>query len=155
VWLLTAGVVVSSGCSIGSQPAFSFAGASVDPSYSCPPGADNAAYQLHATIDARNPTSSAVTIRAVGAVLTLAAVSGSWLQHIGDKYDAGNVTFAPMRVGAGSNATIDLTIPSACTNGKAANQPVSYGEYSVAFVASTSAGTLTVTAKNKHRITTT
>jgi hypothetical protein len=124
----------------------------VDPSYSCPPGSANAAYQIHATIDARNPTSGAVTIKTVSAVLTLTAISGSWLEHIGDKYNAGAATFAPTSVGAGSNATIDLTIPSACTNGKAPNQPVSYGEYSVAVVATTSAGTFRVTAKNRHRI---
>ena len=37
-----------------STPAtFALIGASVDPTYKCPGGANNAAYDLHATIDAR------------------------------------------------------------------------------------------------------
>ena len=57
-----------------STPAtFALIGASVDPTYKCPGGANNAAYDLHATIDARNNTSRPVTVESITAEMTLTA----------------------------------------------------------------------------------
>lgn len=89
----------------------------------------------------------------VAVVLTLAAVKGGWLEHVGDKYDAGGVTVSPGAVGAGSSASLNVTIPSACTNGKVPSSGASYGDYSVAFTVATSAGTHTIVSSNRHRIT--
>jgi hypothetical protein len=152
--LLLAGLVVLTGCGFGTTEAFSLSSASVDPSYSCPAGASNTGYQLHGTIDAHNPTSTAVTIKTVVAVMTLATFKGNWLQHVGDTYKTNDVVFTPAKVAAGSSTTINVALRSACTNGKVANQPVSYGDYTVSFTVSTSTGSLNVSSKNKHRIST-
>lgn len=143
-------LLVAGACSFGSST-FSVSDAAVDPSYSCPAAAANARYYVHATIDAHNRTSNAVTIKSVHATMTLAAVQGAWLQKVGDKYDAGEVLFAPSSVSAGSNATMNVSIPSACTHGQGATG-TSYGEYEVAFEIATSAGTFDLTSKTKHRI---
>lgn len=127
--------------------------ASVDSSYTCPVGASNAHYDFHGTIDAHNGTSSAVSISSVDATLTLADVKGGWLQKVGDRYDAGSVTFTPTSVGAGGSATIAVTIPSACT-GRTAKSPSASGDYAVTFTINTSAGTFKLDSKDKHRITT-
>jgi hypothetical protein len=148
-----AGVVMLAGCSFGSPTTFTLDSASVDSSYTCPVGASNEHYTLHGTIDVRNGTSKAVSISSVDATLTLAAVKGGWLQKVGDKYDAGNITFTPAEVGAGSSAKLDVTIPSACT-GRTANSPVASGDYVVGFTMITSAGTFKVDSANKHRIAT-
>ena len=148
-----AGVVVLAGCSIGSPTTFTLDSASVDPSYSCPVGASNARYDVHGTIDVHNWTSDAVSISSVDATLTLTAVKGGWLQKVGDKYDAGNITFTPAEVGAGSSAKLDVTIPSACT-GRTANSPVASGDYVVGFAMITSAGTFRIESKDRHRIST-
>src|SRR2546428_3650775 len=100
-----------------SSPAtFALTSASVDPQYWCPGGAKNAPYDVHATIAAHNGTSSAVNIESVTAEMTLTAVKGSWLETVGDRYEAKTVKFEPSRVAAGSSATIKVTIPSACTS---------------------------------------
>lgn len=138
-------------CSSGSTPGFSVSNASVDSSYSCPVAASNAHYDMHGTIDAHNPSSKEVNISSVAAVMTLSAVKGGWLQKVGDRYDAGTITFTPTSVGAGANATLAVTVPSACT-GRAANDPVASGDYAVSFTITTSAGTFKVDSKDKHRI---
>ena len=150
VVLLIAGI--SGSCSVGSPSTFSLNGASVDTTYTCPTGADKTAYELHATIDIRNGTSSKVTIKSVAAAMTLSAVKGTWLERIGDKYEASGVTFAPSAVGAGSSAALKVTFPSACTNGNAPSAGASYGDYSVALVVTASSGTYTIESKNRHRI---
>ena len=144
--------VISGSCSIGSPSTFSLNSASVDSSYTCPTGVDNAAYELHATIDLRNGTSSRVTITSVAASMTLSAVKGGWLERVGDKYEASGVTFAPASVGAGSSASLRVTIPSACTNGEAPTSGTSYGDYSVALVVTASSGTYTIQSRNHHRL---
>ena len=146
-----AGLLMVAGCSFGSPTTFGIDAASVDPTYTCPVGASNAHYTLHGTIDVHNGTSKAVTISSVDATLTLAAVKGGWLQKVGDKYDAGNITFTPAEVGAGSSAKLDVTIPSACT-GRAANSPVASADYVVGFTMITSAGTFKAESKDRHRI---
>jgi hypothetical protein len=146
-------LLLVSSCGFGSSADFTLGNATVDASHVCSPGASNAAYDVHVTIDSHNGKSSAVSINTVTAVMMLAAVQGGWLQKVGYKYDAGTVTFAPDRVGAGSNATLNLTFPSACTNpSKSGGGPASYGDYSVALTVTTSAGTFKLDSKNRHRI---
>jgi hypothetical protein len=148
--VLIIGIV--SGCSFAAPSTFTLDNASVDQSYVCPTAANDLAYAVHATIDTRNGTSSTVQIKSVAAVMTLAAVKGGWLEHVGEKYDAGAVTFSPNTVGAGSTATLKVTIPSTCTNGKVPSSGASYGDYSVILTVATSSGTHTIVSQNRHRI---
>jgi len=143
---------IGSGCSIGAPSTFALSSASVDESYVCPTSANDLSYTIHATIDVRNGTSTSVTIRSVAVVMTLASVKGGWLEHVGDKYDASGVTVSPETVSAGSTASLNLSIPSTCTNGKLPTSGSSYGEYSVAFTVVTSSGTHTIASQNRHRI---
>ncbi|HVS48115.1 MAG TPA: hypothetical protein VHJ99_04345 [Candidatus Dormibacteraeota bacterium] len=145
-------VLLLSACAGGSPSTFMLNSASVDSAYTCPVGTANAPYTLQATIDVRNGTASSVTIKSVAAALTLAAVKGGWLEHVGDKYDASGVTYSPDAVGAGSSASLKVSIPSACTNGKTPSTGSNYGEYSVDLTVVTSSGTHTITSKNRHRI---
>ena len=147
------GLLVFAGCSFGSPTTFGIDSASVDATYTCPVGASNERYVMHGTIDVHNGTSKAVTISSVDATLTLAAVKGGWLQKVGDKYDAGNITFTPAEVGAGSSTRVDVAIPSACT-GRTANSPVASADYVVGFTMITSVGTFKVDSKDRHRIST-
>lgn len=143
-------MVVAGGCTAGAPSTVSLNSATVDSSFTCPASADNAPYELHATIDFRNGTSSSVTIKSVTASMTLFAVKGTWLGRIGDKYEASGVTFAPATVGAGKSTSLKVTIPSACTNGPAPT--ASYGEYSVGLAVNASSGTYTIASQNRHRI---
>jgi len=148
--LLLIAIVI--GCSIGGPSTFVLNNASVDESYVCPTSANDLAYTLHATIGVQNGTSSTVTIKSVAVVMILASVKGGWLEHVGDRYGARGVTVSPDRVGAGSSASLIVTFPSTCTNGKVPNSGASYGDYSVAFTLFTSSGTLTILSQNRHRI---
>jgi hypothetical protein len=141
------------GCSVGSPSTFTVSNASVDQGYTCPVSARDHQYDVHGTIDVHNGTSKTVTISALTATMTLAAVNGGWLQKVGEKFDAGNVTYTPTSVGAGSSTTLAVTIPSACT-GRAAKSPAAFGEYLVTFTMKTSAGSFKLDSKNKHRIAT-
>jgi hypothetical protein len=107
---------------------------------------------VHATVVLHNPTSSAVTIKSVTAEMTLEATQGTWQEKVGDTYSAGSATFTPASVAAGGDTTLQVTIPSACTNGRAGNAGKSYGDYQVTLRIATSAGTFTSTSKNLHRI---
>jgi hypothetical protein len=138
-------------CSSGA-PTFTVVKASVDPTYWCPGGANNAPYELHATVDVRNGTSGTVTVRSMTAEMRLAAVHGSWLEKVGDRYDAGSVAFTPGTVGAGSSATFRVTIPSACTSDRYELGGSSFGDYAVTLHLVTSAGAYTITAQNQHQI---
>lgn len=140
-----------SGCS-SSPPALSLGNVVVDATFACPPGSDNTPYQLHASLDAHNPTSTAVTIRSVTVQLKLQAIKGPWLEKIGDTFDAGSATFAPDSVAAGASTSIKVTIASACTSDKSIIAPLSYGEYAVTLHITTSAGAYTLTSRNRHRI---
>lgn len=126
--------------------------ASVDPTHSCPPGSNNAPYDLHATVSLHNPTSSAVTIKSVSAELTLESTGGSWAEKVGDNYTSSAAKFTPATVGAGATTTLDVTIPSACTNGSPGTGGKSYGDYRVTLHIQTSGGTLTATSEKPHRI---
>jgi hypothetical protein len=141
------------GCSFGSSSTFTVSSASVDQAYTCPVGARALQYDVHGTIDVHNATSKTVTISALNATMTLAAVNGGWLQKVGDRFDAGNVTYSPTSVAAGSSATLAVAVPSACT-GRAAKSAVASGDYMITFTMTTSAGKFTVDSKNKHRIVT-
>lgn len=137
------------GCSGSST--FALTGASVDQNFTCPVGANNAPYDVHATVDVHNGTSGTVTISSVTADLTLEAVNGPWLEKVGDKYQASNVTVAPAKVAPGANASVKVTIPSACSNGKATGGS-SYGDYRVTLHFATSAGTYSISSKALHRL---
>lgn len=140
------------GCS-SSQPAtFSVVSASVDPTYYCPGGANNAAYDLRAAVDVRNGTSKVVTIDGATAEMTLASVKGSWLEKVGDRYNADGVKVTPASVAAGGHSTLTVTIPSACTSGKYGTGTSSSADYNVTVHLSTSAGKFAVTAANQHEI---
>jgi hypothetical protein len=141
------------GCSLGSSSTFTVSNATVDQTYTCPVSARDLQYDLHGTINAHNGTAQTVKITAVTAVMTLTAVNGGWLQKVGDKFDAGNVTYAPTSVAAGSSATLSVTIPSACT-GRTAKSPPAWGDYLVMFTMKTSAGSFALDSQNKHRIAT-
>ena len=146
-------LLLASGCAIGAPATFTLSNASADSGYSCPRGSHNAYYDINASIDSHNGTSSSVAIKSVTAVLTLAAVHGDWLQQVGSKYNASQVSYWPPKVAAGADTTLNLTIPSSCTNGSSAGAAASYGEYSIALTVTTSAGTSRVDTKNRHRIT--
>jgi hypothetical protein len=142
---------MAASCGFGSST-FALNSASVDATYQCPTGASNSEYDVHATIQVNNGTSNTVSIRSVDAVMTLVAVKGTWLETLGDRYTASNVTFTPSSVAGGASATVHVTIPSACTNGKTPTGGSSYGEYSVGLTVGTSAGTFTILSGNRHRI---
>jgi hypothetical protein len=135
----------------GQASTFALTSADVDATYSCPAGANNAAYDLHANVQAHNATSSTVTIKSVTADMTLNATKGSWLEKIGDKYDAGAAKFTPVKVAPGATTTLKVIASSACTNVKAANGE-SYGDYRVTIHVATSAGSYSISSKNLHRI---
>ena len=145
-------VAIAGGCSIGAPSTFSLSSASVDESFVCPTSATDLAYTIHAMLGVHNGTSSNVTIRSVAVVMTLASVKGGWLEHVGDKYDASGVTVSPASVSAGNDASLNVKIPSTCTNGKVPSAGSSYAEYSVAFTVVTSAGTHAILSQDKHRI---
>ena len=148
--VLTA-LVVLAACS--SPPAtFSLAGATVDPAYWCPGGSSNAPYTVHATIHARNDTAREVTIDSATAEMVLTAVSGSWLERVGDRYEAGTVEVSPTSVASRSSATLTVTIPSACTSALYGSGSAGTGTYEVKVHLVTSAGEFSITAANKHEI---
>jgi hypothetical protein len=147
-WALV--VILLCSCGFGPNADFTLNGANVQPNFVCPSSTSSAPYELHASVSARNGTSSSISIKSVTAAMTLAAVHGGWLQQVGYKYDAGSVTFAPDHVGAGSSATLDVAIPSACRS--KTTGALSYADYSVALTIVTSAGTFKTTSKNLHRI---
>jgi hypothetical protein len=149
--VVIAAMSMATSCGFGPST-FALGNASVDPTYQCPNGARNSAYDVHATVHLDNGTSSTVSITSVAAVMTLVVTKGTWLEPLGDRYTASNVTFTPGSVGGGASATLHVTIPSACTNGKTPSGGSSYGEYSVALTVTTSAGTFTVESGNRHRI---
>jgi len=155
--LLTVAVTVAmvaclaTSCSSGPTT-FAVTGSSVDPTHWCPGGAKDAPYDMHATIRAHNGTSGVVTIKSITAEMTLASVTGSWLEKVGDHYDAGSVKFDPSSVTAGSSATVRVTIPSSCTSGSYGSSQSSSGTYKVTMRVTTSAGAYTVSASNQHRI---
>ena len=126
--------------------------ASVDAAHSCTAGSITTAYDIHATVDADNKTSQALDIRSAQVVMVVADIHGVWKEAVGSSYDAGQVPFTPRTVGAGTRATLKLTIPSACSNGAHKLPDDYYGDYSVRITLVTSAGTFKLTSQNVHRI---
>lgn len=127
--------------------------ASVDAAHSCPAGASNAAYDLHAQVDVHNSTSNSVTIKTITADMTLEASGGTWEEKIGDRYSVAAARFTPESVGSGATTTVQLTVPSACTNSKTGTGGKSHGDYQVTLHLATSSGSFSVTSKNLHTIT--
>jgi hypothetical protein len=139
-------LLVVVGCSSAS-PSFELTGATVEPAYTCPAGAHDAAYDLHVTVDAHNGTAKTVTIESATAEMVLTAVKGSWLEKVGDRYDADKISVTPVSLTALSTATLIVAIPSACTSGKTV---ASSGTYTVTVRLVTSAGKYSITAGNTH-----
>ena len=150
--VLLAGVTCLVACSGSPSSTFNVTGASVDPTYWCPGGSTDKPYDLHATVDVRNGTANAVTIQAVTAQMKLVAITGSWLEKVGDVYDAGAATYSPSTVGAGSTAKVDVAIKSSCTSNQYQYGGSSSGDYDVTMHLVTSAGAFTITAQNQHEI---
>lgn len=151
--VLAAVACLLAACSSGGGPTtFAVSGASVDPFYWCPGGANNAHYDLHGTVDVHNGTAGSVTIQSVTAQMKLAAVQGAWLEKVGDVYDAGAATFSPSSVGAAAGAKVNVTIASACTSDRYESGGSSRGDYAVTMHLVTSAGTFDVTARDQHEI---
>lgn len=138
-------------CSSGS-PTFSLDSASVDQTYFCPGGASNAPYDLHATVQAHNGTGKTVTIDSITAQMTLAAVTGDWLEKLGDRYDAGDAKFEPATIAPGATTPLKITIASACTSGPYGTGVSSSADYNVTIRVTTSAGTFSITSANQHEI---
>jgi len=145
-------VLLLTACSSGTSADFTVTSATVDPIYTCPRGAGNAPYDLHGTVVLHNPTSSPVTVEAVRAELTLAAVKGAWLQKIGERYEVDSAYFAPGIVPAGAEMKMKVTVPSACTNGKTGTTAGNFGDYHVRLVVVTTAGSFSIAASGDHRI---
>jgi hypothetical protein len=139
-----------SACSVGSST-LELTSTSVDQSYQCPVGANNSPYDVHTTVAAHNGTSKSVTISSVTGDLTLEAVNGPWLEKVGDKFQADKITVAPSSVAPGATSSLKVTIPSACTNGKATGG-ASYGDYRVTLHFATSAGNFSISSKALHRL---
>lgn len=150
--------LLAAACSNGGQaPSFSLSSASADPGYWCPGNANNAPYDVHVTVTARNTAPSAVAITGVTTKMTLEDTSGEWLEKAGDSYDAGKATFAPASIASGSTATVKVKFQSACTSpayvvSDKGAAPASYGDYRIVLKVTTSAGTYSVSAGNLHRI---
>ncbi len=103
-------------------------------------------------LEVRNGTSSTVAIKSVAARMTLTATKGTWLQKVGDRYEAAAVKFTPEAVPAASSSSLQVAIPSACTSGKSAKVDSSYGDYSVELTVVASSGTYKIASANHHRI---
>jgi hypothetical protein len=145
-------VVLVAACSSSKPATLTLSSASVDPTYNCPGGANDSAYDLHATVKVHNGTSRAVTIDAVTAQMTVASIKGSWLEKVGDRYNADGVKFTPATIAAGKDASVTLTIPSMCTSGKSGAGASSSAEYKVTVRLATSVGAFAITAANQHEI---
>jgi hypothetical protein len=152
VFLAALALALIAGCSSSKPATLTLESASVDPTYYCPAGANNAAYDLHATVNVHNGTSKAVTIDTVTAQMTVASVKGPWLEKVGESYSADGVKFVPATVAAGGYSSVKLTIPSACTSGKPGTGASSSAEYEVTVHLKTSAGTYAIKAANQHEI---
>jgi hypothetical protein len=139
-------------CSCGGPGDFSLSSAAADLDHACASAVSNAPYDLHVTVAMHNGRSTSVAIKGVAATMTVAAIHGGWLQPIGYRYEAENLVFAPDHVGAGSSATLKVTVPSSCTNRSPNGGPVSYADYSVTLTVTTSAGVFKIESKNKHRL---
>jgi hypothetical protein len=134
-----------------AEPTFSLKSATVDDVYWCPGGARDSGYDLHATVVAHNGTARAVAIVSATAAMKLTTVRGSWLERVGDRYDA-DAKVAPTAIAANSTATLTVTIPSACTSGRWGPHASSSGTYVVTVRLVTSAGPRSITAANPHQI---
>lgn len=144
--------VLLAACSSNQSSTFAISGASVDPTHWCPGASTDAAYDVHGTVQVHNGTSSTVKIESVTATMTLAAVTGNWLEKVGDRYEADKVQFTPATAAPGATTRITFTFPSACTSAAYGAGTSSQGDYVVAVRLTTNAGAYSVTASNRHSI---
>ncbi len=153
VRLMIGALLLVSACTNSSAPpSFALVSARTDPAYWCPGNANNAPYDVHATVDAHNGTASPVTIESATASMTLQDVSSTWLEKAGEVYDAGAATFTPATIAPRSSAKLSVTIHSACTSPAYGSSNSSYGDYRVTMRFTTSAGAYSISAANLHRI---
>ncbi len=145
-------VIVAGGCSSSQPSTFSLTSASADPTYWCPGNANNAPYDVHASISIRNGTPSTVTITGVTAQMTLERIGGTWLEKVGDAYDAGAASYTPATVKPASAATLKVKFQSACTSPAYGTGASSYADYRVTLRVTTSAGSYSISSANLHRI---
>lgn len=131
---------------------FALAAPTVDATYTCAQGSTNSPYNVQARLAADNSTSKSVGLTSIDAVMVVVAIHGQWQQPVGTKYDAGDVSFSPTSVGAGTKATVTVTIPSACTNFQHQGTSENYGDYTIQLTVVTTAGTFHLTSQNRHRI---
>jgi hypothetical protein len=141
--------LLAGGC---GSTGFTVASPTVDATYSCPPGSANARYDVHAKVPADNSTSGKVDVKSIHAVMVVTGVHGQWQEAVGTRYDAGDVQFSPSSVGANAKATLNVTIPSACSDPAHHGVSDNYADYSVQLTIVTASGTFHVTSTNKHRI---
>lgn len=144
-------VMIATACS-SESPGFTVSDMRVDSAHWCPGGAVDTKYDVHATIQAHNPTENDVTIKSGTAEMVLAKVTGHWLEKVGDRYNAGAIVVSPSTIAARSTAKLDVTIPSTCTSGLYGSTQSSSGSYTVTLHLTTSAGAFTIAAANRHEI---
>ncbi len=150
--VLVLAVMVASACSSSQPSTFTLTSASTDATYWCPGHANNAPYDVHASISVHNGNSSAVAITGVTAQMTLEHIGGTWLEKVGDAYDAGAASFTPATVKPGSGTTLKIKFKSACTSPAYGTGASSYGDYKVTLRVTTSAGSYSIASANLHRI---
>ncbi len=152
--LLTAGLVIVMAacvplCGIGAK--FALSNAKVDATYKCPYPATDAPYKVHASIDADNSTTNAVTIKTMSEDNALVSTAGQWS---GPKTGKGNgpiTDFSPKSIASGDKSTIHFTVGFVCTN--SGPNVTTYGDFTFKFTLVTSAGTYKIDAGNHHRLT--
>ena len=135
-------------CGIGAS--LSLSHAYVDAKYSCPYPANDLPYDVHATIDAKNSSSSAVQLKSIQETWTNVGSSGDWSGTEGAHGTDSITKFSPKTIGAGGVTTIKFVIPFTCTNAGGSND--TWGDFSFKFVVKTSAGDYTINPNN-HRLT--
>jgi len=135
-------------CGIGAK--FSVSNAHVDSNYNCPYPSENRPYDVHATIDASNTLSNTVTIKSIAENDELVNTVGAWEGPKTAKGSGAIKDYSPKSVGSGSNATIKFSVPFQCTN--TGPSATTYGEFTFKFTLTTSAGTYTISAGDRHRL---
>ncbi len=135
-------------CGIGAK--FSLSNARVDASYTCPLPSTNAPYDVHASIDADNSTTSTVTIKSISEEDVLVDIAGNWNGAKGVKGGGPVKDYSPKSIPSGGTATIKFVMPFECTNSGAGGS--TYGDFAFTFTVVTSAGTYKLDAGDKHRL---
>jgi hypothetical protein len=135
-------------CGIGAK--FSLSNAHVDSEYKCPYPSNEAPYEVHGSIDADNSTTGAVTIKSMAEQDELVATAGEWNGPKTAKAGGPITNFSPKSIASGAGATIKFSVGFTCTN--SGPSVTTYGDFTFKFTVVTSAGTYTIDAGNRHRL---